>query len=95
MNKADVQKTIKLLYGTIGAKSDITCTQFLLVMTVFVEGGLTQVEIAQRLGITEGAVSRNIQKLGPDGTGCLRKDGRIIRVDDHVIEAITKIDIST
>ena len=91
MDKDALYKVIALLEGTVGAKSDVTCTQFLTVMYALVSGGMTQKQLAETLHLTEGAVSRNIQKLGPDGSGCLHKEGRFIRADSHVLEHVTEI----
>ena len=91
MDKDALFKVIALLEGTVGAKSDVTCTQFLTVMYALVSGGMTQKQLADILDITEGAVSRNIKKLGPEGSGCLCKDGRFIQAHSHVAERINEI----
>ena len=91
MDKDALYKLIALLEGTVGAKSDVTCTQFLTVMYALVSDGMTQKQLSEVLGITEGAVSRNIKKLGPEGTGCLVKDGRLIKAESHVFERVVQI----
>ena len=91
MDKDALYKIIALLEGTVGAKSDVTCTQFLTVMYALVSDGMTQKQLADVLDITEGAVSRNIKKLGPEGTGCLSKEGRLIKAHSHVTERVSEI----
>ena len=91
MDKTTLKKVISLLEGTVGAKSDVTCTQFLTVLYALYSDGMTQKELSEVLDITEGAVSRNIKKLGPEGSGCLCKRGRLVVADDHVKEAVGKI----
>ena len=91
MNKDSIYKVIALLEGAIARRSDVTCTQFLTVMYALVSGGMTQKQLADTLDITEGAVSRNIQKLGPEGSGCLCKDGRFVQANSQVSDLILEV----
>ena len=84
-------KMIALMEGTVGAKSDVTCTQFLTVLHALASGGMTQKDLAVRLGLNESTVSRNYKKLGPEGTGCLLKEGKLVCAHPHVKEAISAI----
>ena len=60
-------------------------------MHALVSDGMTQKQLADALDITEGAVSRNFKKLGPEGSGCLFKEGRLVKADPHVIKAVSEI----
>ena len=91
MNRDALAKVIELLERTVGAKDTFTCKQFLTVLYCAHSGGLTQVELAEKLGGSEGAISHNYKVLGPEGSGCLTKDGKLIKADPHVIDALTEI----
>ena len=93
MNELALQRVIDLLEATVvGAdKSEYSCRQFLMTLLVVQNSGITQRELAQRLGMTESGVSRSYKSLGPKGSGCLDKvDGKVV-ADPHVIDALTKI----
>ena len=53
--------------------------------------GLTTGDLAKRLDITSGGVSRNYKTLGPEGSGCLVKDGKVIKPAEHVKEGIAEL----
>mgnify|MGYP001250214589 CR=1 FL=1 len=89
--KDQLAKVLALLEGTVGAKSDVTCTQFMTVMLALMNDGMTPREMAERLDVNESTVSRNFAKLGPDGTGCLVKEGKEIKAHQHVIDAVSSI----
>ena len=46
--------------------------------------GITTGDLAKKLDITSGGVSRNYKTLGPEGSGCLEKDGKLIKPHEHV-----------
>ena len=91
MQKATLRQVIELLEGTVGANSKVTCTQFLTVLHAVVTGGISQKDLADKLDITEGAVSRNMKVLGPEGSSCMCKDGKLVKADPHVIERVNAI----
>ena len=93
MNELALQRVIDLLKATVVGvdKSEYSCRQFLMTLLVVQSGGITQRELAKRLGITEGGVSRSYKSLGPEGSGCLDKvDGKVV-ADPHVIDALAEI----
>jgi len=93
MNYLALQRVIDLLEATvIGVdKSEYSCRQFLMTLLVVQSGGITQRELAQRLGMTESGVSRSYKSLGPEGSGCLNKvDGKVV-ADPHVIDGLAAI----
>ena len=93
MNELALQRVIDLLEATVVGvdKSEYSCRQFLMTLLVVQSGGITQRELAKRLGITEGGVSRSYKSLGPEGSGCLNKvDGKVV-ADPHVIDGLAKI----
>ena len=86
-----ITKVARLLKASMDEKKDMTVAQVLTVFYAIETGGLTQKSLSEKLGITEGAVSRNVQKLGPDGTGCLLiKNGKVI-ADPHVTTEILEL----
>ena len=93
MNYAALQKVIELLEATVAGigKPEYSCRQFLMTLLVVQQGGMTQRDIAKRLGITEGGVSRSYKSLGPEGSCCLdKRDGKVI-ADPHVVDALAAI----
>jgi len=93
MNELALQRVIDLLEATVVGvgKPEYSCKQFLMTLLAVQTGGITQRELAQRLGITESGVSRSYKSLGPEGSGCLKKEGGKVVADDHVIESLKEI----
>lgn len=83
---------ISLLEEVIGRKKDATCVQLLLAMYAAEAEGITQKELATKLGISESTVSRTVKILGPDGTQCLRKEGDVVLPAERVMKMIERIE---
>lgn len=83
---------ISLLEEVIGRKKDATCVQLLLAMYAAEADGITQKELAAKLGINESTVSRTVRILGPEGTKCLYKEGDIIYPAERVAKMIERIE---
>ena len=93
MNELALQRVIDLLEATVVGvnKSEYSCRQFLMTLLVVQNNGITQRELAQRLGMTESGVSRSYKSLGPEGSGCLAKEGGKVIADPHVVETLKEI----
>jgi len=93
MNTRALEALINLVEQTVvgSEKRECTCRQFLMVLYCLEKDGMTTGELAKRLDITSGGVSRNYASLGPEGSGCLEKDGKLIKPHEHVRVAIAKL----
>jgi len=91
MNTKALDKLIDVVERTVGAYEQVTCKQFLMVLYAIQTGGMTQKELANRVGVDQGTVSRNLKILGPEGTGCLYKDGNLVKPSEKVVSALTGI----
>ena len=91
MNTEALDKLIDVVERTVGAYEQFTCKQFLMVLYATQTGGVTQKELADRIGVDQGTVSRNLKVLGKEGTGCLYKDGNLVKPSQKVIEGLTEI----
>ena len=90
-----LERVIFLLTETVAGvgKPAYTCNQFLLVLYVVQAGGLTQAELARKLGVDDSTITRAFRKLGPppEGSGCIEKiDGKVVATA-HVQKALAKI----
>ena len=86
---ASVAKLLELLLnGAYARNKQGTLAQFLTVLLACTAEGITAVEVSRALGQNESSVSRAIKRLGPEGTGCLEMEGRVIRPSAVVIEEI-------
>ena len=95
MNAHVLERVIYLLTETVAGvdRPAYTCNQFLMVLYVVQAGGLTQAELARKLGQDEATISRSYKKLGPgpEGSGCLTKeDGKVVAVH-YVQERLKEI----
>ena len=94
MNQRALKCVIKLLEDTVvqSEKPEFSCRQLTMVMLCVQNGGMTNKDLAERLDITPGGVTRNFKSLGPEGSDCLYKteDGVIVP-KDYVVNAITEI----
>ena len=91
MNTRALSSMIRVMEETRVAHKGITCAQFMMVLYAVQSGGITQKELADKLEVTEGAISRNLKTLGPEGTGCLAIENRKVVADPHVIEHMTAL----
>ena len=89
-----MRNVIALLEQTVvqSEKPEFTCRQLMMVLMCIEKGGMTNKELAKRLDITPGGVTRNYKVLGPEGSRCLHKDqdGRIMPVK-YVVSEVSKI----
>ena len=94
MNTRALKALIHLLEETVvcSEKPEFTCRQFLMVLYCLeANGGITTGDLAKKLDITSGGVSRNYASLGPEGSGCLEKEGKLIKPHENVRVAIAKL----
>ncbi len=94
-SRESIDRIIKVLMGTVGAKSNVTCRQLMMVLFCLANDGMTPKQLAQACDCHESSVSNcynGKSGLGPDGSGCLVKDsGGKIYAHAHVIEAFNAI----
>ena len=94
MNSRALKSVINLLEETVvqSEKPEFTCRQLTMVLLCVLNDGMTNKDLAERLDITPGGVTRNFKALGPEGSDCLYKkdDGRIMP-NEYVVTEITKI----
>ena len=67
-----------LLAECAAIRTTITARQLLAVTEVMLAGSITRAALARRINMTEGAVTRLVDQLGPNGSGCLDVDGKSI-----------------
>ena len=91
MNTKALDKLIDVIERTVGAYEQFTCKQFLMVLYAAQTGGMTQKDLAERIGVDQGTVSRNLKILGPDGTCCLYKEGNLVKPAEKVVSGLTEI----
>jgi len=94
MDKRALGCVITLLEETVVQtdKPEFTCRQLTMVLLCLQNDGMSNKDLAEKLGITPGGVTRNFKVLGPDGTKCLYKDDNgLIKAERYVIEEITAI----
>ena len=95
MNAHVLERIIFLMTETVAGvgKPAYTCNQFLMVLYVVQSGGLTQAELARKLGQDEATISRSYKKLGPgpDGSGCLTKDDGKVVAAPYVRQRLAEI----
>ena len=82
---------ISLLEQSVASHKEFTCKQLLTVLYAAEAGGLTQKDLASKLGVSESTISRTLTVLGPKGTGCLQKDGEMVLPDPHVTSALEEL----
>ena len=94
MNKRALRSVIKLLEETVvmSDKPEFSCRQLTMVLLCVLNEGMTNTELAERLDLTRGGVSRNYKALGPEGSLCVIKDenGKILP-EPKVVEGIAHI----
>lgn len=94
MNHCALRNVITLLEQTVvqSEKPEFTCRQLMMVLMCIENGSMTNKELAERLDITPGGVTRNYKTLGPEGSGCLYKDqdGRIMPAE-YVVTEVSRI----
>jgi len=94
MNQRALSSVIKLLEETVvqSEKPEFTCRQLAMVLLCVENKGMTGTELAARLDLTRGGVSRNYKALGPEGSQCLIRDenGKILP-EPKVVDAITHL----
>ena len=91
MNKSVLAGIISLLEQSVASLGCVTCRQLLTVLYAEQAGGISQKELARKLGVTEGAVSRNYETLGPEGTKCLSKKNGLVMTDKHMSETLNEL----
>ena len=93
MNTKALSWAIDLLEKTVCGvdKPVYTCNQFLMTLLVVQNNGMTQRELADRLGLDDSTILRGYRKLGPkpEGSGCLYKKDNLIVANSHVIDALS------
>lgn len=67
-----------LLAECAAIRTTITARQLWAVTEVMLAGSITRAELARRINMTEGAVTRLVGQLGPDGSECLSVKGKAI-----------------
>jgi len=73
-------------------KPEFTCRQLAMVLLCLQNDGMSNKDLAEKLDITPGGVTRNFTSLGPEGTRCLYKDDNgLIKAQQYVVEEITAI----
>ena len=90
MTKKELDAAIDLLKNGVVRKKELTAIQMLMVLLCHQNDGMTQRELAKSLGITEPAVSANYKALGPAGSNCLKKEGKLVKPSDEVAALITE-----
>ena len=94
MNTKALSWSIDLMEKTVcGVNKPVyTCNQFLLTLLVVQNDGMTQRQLADRLGVDDSTVLRAYRKMGPkpEGSGCLYKRGNKIVASDHVIKCLAE-----
>ena len=88
MDYPALKAVISLLEQTVASHEQFTCRQLLTVLYAAEAGGMLQKDLAEKVGVSEGTISRNYKVLGPEGTGCLRKEGDQVLPDTHVVEGL-------
>ena len=91
MDYSALKSVISLVEQAVAAHEQVTCRQLLTVLYAAEAGGMLQKDLADKLGVTESTVSRNYKVLGPEGTGCIRKEGDLVLPSTHVIEALEEL----
>jgi len=91
VNRAAIASVISLLEQSIASHENFTCKQLLTVLYATQAGGMTQQELASKLGVNASTITRTLTVLGPDGTGCLLKKGDMVLPDPHVLEALEEL----
>ena len=91
MNAPALKAVITLLEQSIAAHEQVTCRQLLTVLYAAESGGMLQKDLAAKVGVGEGTMSRNYKVLGPNGSGCLKKDGDLVTADEHVISGLEEL----
>ena len=67
-----------LLAECAAIRTTITARQLWAITEVMLAGSITRAELARRINMTEGAVTRMVEQLGPAGSGCLDVEGKAI-----------------
>ena len=88
MDSHSFKAVISLLEQTVSSHEQFTCRQLLTVLYAAEAGGMLQKDLAAKVGVSEGTISRNYKVLGPEGTGCLRKEGDLVLPSTKVCEGI-------
>ena len=94
MDKRALGCVIELLDKTVVQcdKPEFTCRQLAMVLLCLQNDGMSNKDLAEKLDITPGGVTRNFTVLGPEGTRCLYKDDNgLIKAQKYVVEEITAI----
>ena len=91
MDYPALKAVISLLEQSVASHEQFTCRQLLTVLYAAEAGGMLQKDLAAKVGVSESTMSRNYKVLGPDGTGCLCKDGDQVLPDPHVTEGLKEL----
>ena len=79
-----IEALITLLLRCVDARPTLTARQLIALTEIVRAGSCTRAELSRRIEMSEGAVSRLVQDLGPEGADLVRLNGRQIELSDRI-----------